>query len=62
MLTDTPTRLRAVLLAALLLAASSAQAGWRERDEAIMGTRVSVELWLPEDAQAALLRGCGLSP
>ena len=46
-------RLRSVLLAVLLaLAPSLAQAEWHSREEAIMGTRVAVELW-SEDAVLA---------
>jgi thiamine biosynthesis lipoprotein len=45
-------RLAAVLLAALLLA-PAAHAEWYEREEAIMGTRVAVQLW-SEDGELAV--------
>jgi FAD:protein FMN transferase len=45
-----PNRLLAGL--ALLACACSAQAAWYEREEAIMGTRVAVQLWSEDPARA----------
>jgi thiamine biosynthesis lipoprotein len=42
----------ALLSLALLAAALPARAAWHQREAAIMGTRIAVELWLDDDAQA----------
>ncbi|MFO1426191.1 MAG: FAD:protein FMN transferase [Steroidobacteraceae bacterium] len=45
-------RRRLLLLLAALAAAAPAFAGWHQREDAIMGTRIAVELWLDDDARA----------
>jgi thiamine biosynthesis lipoprotein len=50
MLTETSWRLAFALCA--MLGSLQAHAGWREREEAIMGTRIAVELFLSDDADA----------
>ncbi len=47
--------LRFALCLLLLVPALSAQAGWLKAEQAIMGTRVAVELWAGDEARA---RGC----
>lgn len=48
-----PNLLRVLPLLPVLLGAASAHAEWHAREEAIMGTRVAVELWADDVALAA---------
>ena len=45
-------RRRLLLLLVALAAAAPAFAGWHQREDAIMGTRIAVELWLEDDGRA----------
>jgi thiamine biosynthesis lipoprotein len=54
MLTGSQTMPRLALFAlACLLVATNARAEWYEREEAIMGTRVAVQLWATDPDLAA---------